>query len=100
MRIWRAADCAMSEAVTDQVAAELLRALPERAIAPRVELDLLSVLQIGAEDILELRREARAENDGVRFVIVQEAQVVEVAAADGRPVAVDDHGFGVKYLLL
>src|SRR5262245_33708136 len=69
------------EAVANEVAAELLGTLPQRALAPVVELDLDGIVHVRAEDLLELKCEVRAEDHRVRFVIVQEAQVVEIAAA-------------------
>ena len=67
---------------------------------PALGIDFDGVLEIGEKDVLELRGELRAEDDGVRFVVVQEAQIVQVAAADRGPVAVHDHRFGVHDVLL
>lgn len=70
------------------------------ATSGNVFVDLRRVLEVGQKHVLELRGECRIEDDRVGFVIVQEAQVVQVAAAYRGPVAVHDHGFCVQDLFL
>src|SRR5215208_576205 len=81
----------------EQVRAVLGDPLPERAAAEGGKLDLVRVLQIGAEDFLHLARERLVDDQRVRLVVERHRAVVGVERADRGPDAVDDQRLGVHH---
>ncbi len=58
--------------------------------------NFLRILEIFLINFLQAARQAGVVDRQVDFLIEREGPVVEVGRADGRPDAVDDHGFGVQ----
>ncbi len=70
--------------------------LPWRSeLVPRLFREIDALLLVVVEDIVELARGVRVDDDGVFLVIPAEAAGVEVGAADGAEAAVDHDDFGV-----
>src|SRR6185369_7336485 len=57
------------------------------------------VFQVSCELLFELLSERGIRTHEIQFVVPPETEKVEIAAADSRPIAVDNHSFRMKHFL-